>query len=80
MKASKNPKVRDIIHTILYRPEQIKVHQNSTGKGISFGIRKVYLKNPLVNGIPLFESVKGKEMLNRIEQLKKEYEVNIPSL
>lgn len=80
LKASQNSKVRDIINTILYQPEQINVHQNSTGKGISFGIRKVYHKSPIVNGTLLSETAKGKEILNRLERLKKEYKVNIPSL
>ncbi|WP_121641332.1 hypothetical protein [Virgibacillus sp. Bac330] len=70
--------MRAIIHTILYHPEQIHVHQATSEQGIRCGVRKVYQKSPIANGRALAETVEGKAILNRLEQLKKEYEVSIP--
>ena len=78
LKKSALEEVEEILEVLLYQPNRIRVSDISTKGSLELGIRKLYIKTPLVNGEPfidLNQEAKGKlESLNR---LKKTYYVSI---
>ena len=75
---SNNLIVKKLMNLLIRFPGKINIQSSITGDGISFGVRKVYNKTPMVtDGKKLNEDVKGKELLAKIGELKKEYELII---
>lgn len=74
---SNNLMVKHLMDLLIKYPSEINIQSSITGVGIRFGVRKIYNKTPMFNEKPLNEDIKVKKYLEKIGDLKKEYELII---
>ncbi|WP_158589661.1 MULTISPECIES: HD domain-containing protein [Clostridia] len=72
---SSNSTVKDLMNLLMNNPSKINIQSSITGDGISFGVRKIYNKTPMLDGKPLSEDLKVKNILEKLGELKREYEL-----
>ncbi|PAD39542.1 HD domain-containing protein [Terribacillus sp. 7520-G] len=75
---SNNQQVKSILSTLLYNPSNITINTEVSGKGIQFGVRKIYNKIPLCGNEPLSNNEAAQFILSKIQDLKKIYELVLP--
>ncbi|GAA0381760.1 HD domain-containing protein [Bacillus horti] len=78
LKKSPAPKTRNIIELLTKRPFDMEINNEITGKGIPFGIRKIYSKTPLIEGKVLGKMEEAQGVIRALNELKREYEIIYP--
>jgi HD superfamily phosphohydrolase len=80
LKASPSVEAKELINTLLFAPNKIRIKNVKTGNGYSIRIRKVYSKVPMFEGRPLTEhSIEAEEILKDLNALSFDSEVLITS-
>ncbi|MBM7601485.1 HD superfamily phosphohydrolase [Virgibacillus halotolerans] len=77
LKKSNSERANKIVDLLLNTPSKIVITDKIRNLGIEFGIRKVYAKSPLVNGVLFTETSRAQKYLRELESLIKNYEVLI---
>ncbi|WP_017186803.1 HD domain-containing protein [Alkalibacillus haloalkaliphilus] len=78
LKASPSVEAKEIINTLLFSPDKIRINNPKNGKGYSIGIRKVYSKVPMYQGRAITEqSIEARNILEDLQGLSFDLEVLI---
>lgn len=80
LKASPSGEAKELINTLLFHPNKIRINNFNTGNGYPISVRKVYSKVPLYEGKPLTEhSNEARNILEDLHNLSFDSEVLITS-
>ncbi|GAA0462294.1 hypothetical protein [Alkalibacillus silvisoli] len=80
LKTSPSHEAKEIMNTLLFKPNKVRINEVKTGIGYPISIRKVYSKVPMCEGKPLTEhSNEARDVLNCLYNLSFDKEVVITS-
>ncbi|MFB4212907.1 HD domain-containing protein [Shouchella sp. JSM 1781072] len=77
LKASNQKEVQELMEVLLYRTDRLHVSESVRGEGLEVNVRKLYHKAPLYNGKSYSETAAGMKQMNRLNGLKKTYNVTV---